>query len=131
MCMTIMTKDAENNKEQLKKEFVKQLCSYFLKHSDNTPKNQIYKLQKIIEYAQFCAQFDKEKYHDAVVSYRWLIGNLTHPSRKQPLPTKKQRENAIDVTVELEEQVENDENVKTRIKAFAVFVKFHFDKRNF
>ena len=32
---------------------------------------------------------------------------------------------------DIEEQVENDENVKTRIKAFAVFVKSHFDKRNF
>lgn len=127
----IMAKDTENNKEQLEKELLKQLSFYFLKHSDNTPKNQIDKLQKIIEYAQFCVQFDKEKYQDAIVSYRWLIGNLTHPSRKQPLPTKKQRKNAIDVTVELEEQVETDDNVKNQVKAVAEFVKFHIDKQKF
>ena len=86
--MTIMTKDTENSKEQMKKEFLKQLSFYFLKHSDNTPKNQIDKLQKIIEYAQFCVQFDKEKYRDAIVSYRWLISQLLNPSKKQPLPTK-------------------------------------------
>lgn len=129
--MTIMTKDAENNKEQLKKEFVKQLCSYFLKHSDNTPKNQIYKLQKIIEYAQFCAQFDKEKYHDAIISYRWLISQLLNPSKKQPLPTKKQRKNAIDVIVEIEEQIENNDSVKNKIKIFAEFIKKGLDNQKF
>ena len=43
----------------------------------------------------------------------------------------KKRENKMKSIDDIEEQVENDENVKTRIKAFAVFVKSHFDKRNF
>ena len=127
--MTIMTKDTENSKEQMKKEFLKQLSSFFSKHSENSSKNQIDKLQKIIEYAQFCVQFDKEKYHDAIISYRWLISQLLNPSKKQPLPTKKQRKNAIDVIVEIEEQIENDENVKNRIKIFAEFVKMKLDEQ--
>ena len=45
------------------------------------------------------------------------------------MPSKKQRKNAIEVTVEVEEYMEINENIKQRDKAIAEILKHKLDEQ--
>lgn len=53
------------------------------------------------------------------------------PSKKNPMPSKKQRKNAIEVTVEIEEHMEINENIKQRDKMIAEILKYKLDNQSF
>jgi len=94
-----------------------------------TDKDKISFLEKCIEFIQKHKNEDKEKYSDALYCYVQLMNNLMFPSKKIPIPSKKQRKNAIEVTVEIEEHMEINENIKQRDKAIAEILKHELDKQ--
>ncbi len=94
-----------------------------------TNKDKISFIEKCIEFVQKHKNEDKEKYSDALFCYKQLINNLMYPSKKNPIPSKKQRKNAIEVTVEIEEHMELNENIKQRDKAIAEILKHELDKQ--
>ena len=57
------------------------------------------------------------------------MNDLMFPGKKNPMPSKKQRKNAIEVTVEVEEYMEINENIKQRDKAIAEILKHKLDEQ--
>ena len=89
----------------------------------------------IISFIEKCMEFvlkhkneDKEKYSDALYCYKKLMNDLMFSGKKNPMPSKKQRKNAIEVTVEIEEHMELNENIKQRDKAIAEILKHELNK---
>ncbi len=86
-------------------------------------------IEKCIEFIQKHKNEDKEKYSDALYCYRQFMNNLMFPSKKIHIPSKKQRKNAIDVTIEIEEYMELNENIKQRDKMIAEILKHKLDEQ--
>ena len=104
----------------------------FYPHLSNNPitsKDEISFIEKCIEFVLKHKNEDKEKYSDAFYCYKKLINDLMFPSKKNPMPSKKQRKNAIEVTVEIEEHMEINENIKQRDKAIAEILKHKLDEQ--
>lgn len=99
-----------------------------LSNNSITNKDIISFIEKCIEFVQKRKNEDKEKYIDALYCYRQFMNNLMFPSKKFPIPSKKQRKNAIEVTVEIEDHMELNENIKQRDKVIAEILKQELKK---
>lgn len=94
-----------------------------------TNKDKISFIEKCMEFVLKHKNEDKEKYSDALYCYKKLMNDLMFPGKKNPVPSKKQRKNAIEVTVEVEEYMEINENIKQRDKAIAEILKHKLDEQ--
>ncbi len=80
-----------------------------------TNKDKISFIEKCMEFVLKHKNEDKEKYSDALYCYKKLMNDLMF-------------KNAIEVTVEIEEHMELNENIKQRDKAIAEILKHELNK---